>query len=449
MRRLQPIVWTKGTLLTPQHLQQQDAYIEGTAQFNLHALTFRPWGFRSLVIDREALAGGYLALSAAAGMFADGLIFDCPDSDAAPEPRALADCFSPQIDTLDFFLAIPHAKDRGVNVGADEAARYRPRIELVRDEIDGVTERPVQLARKNLRIISGMENREGLSIMPIARITRTPAATFALDGGFVPPLLDIGASPYLRTVVRRLVEILTARSTALAAALGDKGGLAAREFTAADIPNFWLLYTINSWLPVFRHLHETQRGHPEALFSAMTAMAGTLTAFSTDVQPASFPSYDHENPGPCLTQLDAALRSLLESAVPRNFVSLPLKLVQPSIYAVSLDNDRYLASSRMYLAIRSETNPAELIAKAPRLVKVASVNTVEHLVRQALPGIGLTHLPLPPGALPVKLNFQYFSLDQVGPAWESIVRSRSLAAYVPAEFPGAELELIILLSSEN
>jgi type VI secretion system protein ImpJ len=102
----------------------------------------------------------------------------------------------------------------------------------------------------------------------------------------------------------------------------------------------------------------------------------------------------------------------------------------------------------MYLAIRSETNPADLIGKAPRLVKVASVNTVEHLVRQALPGIGLTHLPLPPGSLPVKLNFQYFSLDQAGPIWESIVRSRTLAAYVPAELPGAELELIILLSSE-
>ena len=28
MKRLQPVVWQKGTLLTPQHLQIQDRFIE-------------------------------------------------------------------------------------------------------------------------------------------------------------------------------------------------------------------------------------------------------------------------------------------------------------------------------------------------------------------------------------------------------------------------------------
>ena len=34
--------------------------------------------------------------------------------------------------------------------------------------------------------------------------------------------------------------------------------------------------------------------------------------------------------------------------MPTNFVSLPLKLVQPSIYATSIADDKYLHNTRLY-----------------------------------------------------------------------------------------------------
>ncbi len=46
------------------------------------------------------------------------------------------------------------------------------------------------------------------------------------------------------------------------------------DFTAADIANFWLLYTINNYFPLLRHLFETRGGHPEELYSAMLSLAG-------------------------------------------------------------------------------------------------------------------------------------------------------------------------------
>ena len=139
---------------------------------------------------------------------------------------------------------------------------------------------------------------------------------------------------------------------------------------------------------------------------------------------------------------------MLETVVPSNFVSLPLKLVQPSIYATSIDNDKYLVNTKMYLAVSAESSHAEIAGKAPHLVKVCSAMHIEHLVRQALPGVPLTYVPAPPSAIPVKLNYQYFSLSQSGVAWEAIQRARNLAAYVPGEFPNPELELIILLPLE-
>ena len=45
----------------------------------------------------------------------------------------------------------------------------------------------------------------------------------------------------------------------------------------------------------------------------------------------------------------------------------------------------------------------------------------------------------------MKLNYQYFSLNQGGPCWDAIQRARNLAAYVPSDLPNPQLELIILL----
>src|SRR5689334_5364181 len=99
MRRLQPVVWAKGTFLSPQYLQSQDIFHEDLIQFRVDALIGHPWGFRTLEINREALAGGNFAIDSASGIFPDGLIFDIPRADAAPAPKPLAAYFEQGKDT--------------------------------------------------------------------------------------------------------------------------------------------------------------------------------------------------------------------------------------------------------------------------------------------------------------------------------------------------------------
>jgi type VI secretion system protein ImpJ len=447
MRRLQPVIWTKGTLLTPQHLQAQDRFIESTLEFRLGALKFKPWGFSELRIDQEALSAGQLSIARASGILPDGLPFDMPDSDPAPAPKSLAHFLEASQNMVEVYLAIPPHRERGMNVamarqGAD--ARYVMEAATIRDETAAQSEKPIQVARKNFRLLVKGELREGMPAIKLAEATRDAAGAFQLNPAFVPPLLDIGASEYVIAIARRLVEIISARSTMLAGMRRQKSqGLA--DFTSADIANFWLLYTLNSHLPVLRHIFERRRGHPEGLFTAMLSLAGALTTFSVQVHPRDLPLYEHEDLGACFRILDEKLRLLLETVVPTNFVALPLKLARPSIYATSLDEDKYLIQTRMYLAVNAQMNEAELITRAPQLIKVCSANHIDHLVKHALPGVQLLHMPNPPSSIPVKLNYQYFALNQSGVAWEAIGRARNLAAYVPGDFPDPKLELIILL----
>lgn len=447
MKLLQPVIWSKGTFLTPQHLQSQDRFIESTLQFQLDALRFRPWGFSELRIDQEALAARNFAVSRAAGLFPDGLPFDIPDSDAAPEPRPLAPSFEPEQESIDVHLAVPHYRERGLNVSVASAnadTRYLAQVVQVRDENTGLAEKPIQLARKNFRLLVGGEARQGMSTLQIARVKRTTAGTMQLDSSYVPPLLDISASDYVIAILRRLVEILVAKSSMLAGARRQKNQSLA-DFTSSDIANFWLLYNVNSHLPLMRHLFETRRGHPERLFALMTALAGALTTFSLKIQPRDLPTYDHEDLARCFTDLDEKLRTLLETVVPSNYVSLPLKLVQPSVYATAVAEDKYFRNTRMYLAVKSEMSEVELIGKAPKLIKVTSGTQIETLIRNALPGIQMMHVASPPGSIPIKLDYQYFSLNLSGVHWDAVTRARNLAAYVPSDFSNPQLELIVLL----
>jgi type VI secretion system protein ImpJ len=447
MKRLEPVIWAKGTFLTPQHLQLQDRFLENMLQFHLDALAFRPWGFRQLQVNQELLAAGTFALSHASGIFPDGLLFDIPNSDPAPAPKPLAELFGPDDAEIPVYLAIPQYRERGLNVSAplrQADTRFRAEVETFKDENTGASERLVQVARKNFRLLVEGESREGASALRVASVRRTPSGTFQLNPRFVPPLLDFTASDYVVSIARRLVEILSSRSSMLSGTRRQKNQTLA-DFTTADIANFWLLYTINNYFPLLRHLFETRAGHPEELYSAMLSLAGALTTFSLKIHPRDLPLYDHDDLGACFTDLDEKLRVLLETVVPSNFVSLPLKLVQPSIYATSIDQDKYLVNTKLYLAVNAEMNQADLINKTPHLLKVCSANHIEHLVRQALPGVPLTHVATPPSSIPMKLNFQYFSMTQTGLAWEAITRARNLAAYVPGDYPQPQLELIILL----
>jgi type VI secretion system protein ImpJ len=448
MRRLQPVIWAKGTFLSPQYLQSQDIFHEDLLQFRVDSLNFHPWGFKTLEINREALANGDLAIDTASGIFPDGLIFDIPCADPAPAPKPLASYFEQGKDAIEIFLAVPAWRYGSVNVatggGPDADTRYSAEVRMLHDENASQIERPVQLARKNFRLLVDSEAREGTPAIKIARVERTDSGLLQLAPGFVAPLLDIAASDYLMSILRRLLEILTAKSTALAGMRRQKNqGLA--DFTASDIANFWLLYTVNTLLPSLRHIFETRRGHPEMLYASLSSLAGSLTTFSTKIFPRDLPLYNHRDLGSCFRDLDEKLRFLLETVIPSNFVSLPLTLTQASIHATAIDDDKYLLNTRMYLAVNADMPEDELILKTPQLIKACSANHLEHLVRQALPGLPLRHVPIPPSSIPIKLNYQYFSIQQTGPAWEAVRRARNFAAYVPAEFHNPQLELIVIL----
>jgi type VI secretion system protein ImpJ len=451
MRQLQPVVWSKGVFLSPQHLQAQDRFFEESLRFLVEALSFRYWGFTSLQIDGTALSEGQLAVSHASGVLPDGLLLDVPASDAAPRSRTLDECFHPGQQSCLFYLAVPQERPGGINIGLQRGGvntRFYAELQMLRDENSSGIEKPVSLARKNLQILADGENLEGSVLLPLGRIERTEAGGYRLDAKFVPPMLNVTGNELLSGILRGLIEVLVARSSQLAGARRQRNQSLA-DFSASDVANFWLLYTMNAHLPGLRHLHEANHVHPESLFLQMLSLAGALTTFSHKIGPRDLPKYEHEDQGKCFMALDAIITELLDTVVPSNFVALPLKQLRDSIYATAIDKDQYFENSRFYLAISADMPEAELIRRTPSLTKACSATHIEQLIRQALPGLALMHVPVPPRAIPVKLRYQYFSIDRTGPVWDAVLRSRNFGVYVPGEIPNPDMELIILFANPD
>jgi type VI secretion system protein ImpJ len=448
MRQLQPVIWSKGIFLSPQHLQAQERFVEDSARFYLDCLNSKSWGFIELQIDAKALSEGTFSITHATGVFPDALAIEVPASDLPPPARVLADCFRDGRSSCMFYLAIPQYLQGGMNVSLDRgrvSTRFLSHLQMVRDENSGATEKPVNVARKNLQILAEGENIEGSVVLGCARVTRSQVGIFQLDSTYVPPLLNVHGSAALKRILSGIVEVLVTRGSQLSGSRRQRNQSLA-DFSSSDVANFWLLYTINTHLPGLRHFLESTNVSPEKLFSDMSELAGALTAFSSKIDPRDLPTYDHQQLGVCFAELDRLIRLMLETVVPSNFVALPLKLLRDTIYATSIDKDAYFEGSRFYLSVTADIQDADIIDRCPKLLKVCSATQVETLVQRALPGLRLQYVATPPRTLPVKLRHHYFAIEQSGPLWDSIRRARNFAVWAPADMLNPQMELAILLA---
>jgi type VI secretion system protein ImpJ len=455
MSKAQKVVWTKGMFLLPQHFQAQDEYFEQALHFRASASNFANWGLSGLGIDEASLVNGLFTLRHCEGVLPDGLVFDMPASDELPPGRQVEEAFPPTQESLDVYLAIPEIRPSAKNYSTAGKAsggtngyastRYVADTRMVSDATMGADEKAIQVGKKSFRLLFGEESLDGFTAMRIAQIGRSPAGAYILNPKFIAPLLDIVASDYLMMLARRQVEVLTAKSSSLGLPRREKGRDVA-DFTTAEVADFWLLHTINSYLPELKHIWKVRRGHPDLLYRAMLRLAGALSTFALNADIRDLPDYDHDDLGSCFTSLDQKVRDLLETVIKTKCIAIPLQVTDKLVWSGRVADERYLKDSQFILSVSTRIPVDELIAKLPRLAKVSSPDEVSRLVRNSLPGVVLRHLPSPPSAVPMKLDNQYFSLVQSGALWGGIVQSRVLSIFVPAEIADPKMELLIVMS---
>jgi type VI secretion system protein ImpJ len=346
---------------------------------------------------------------------------------------------------------VPEQKQRGGNctlegVPAANGTRFVSEERRVADEITGGDEKPVRFGRKNIRFLVEGEARDGWQTLPLTRVRRLGSNQFTFDTKFVPPLLKFSASPALMSLTERLIDILSQKNTAFTGA--TRGfDRQATGLSAQQIATFWFLHSVNSGLTSLRHLYMAKRAHPEELFYEMLRLGGSLCTFGLEAAATNMPTYEHLDLQICFEALDQHIRDHLELVVPTNCITVQLEQTERYFWEGAINDTRLLGNARWYLSVAASIGEAELINGTPALVKFCSAKFVGELVRRALPGMKLTHVPVPPASLAPRITNQYFTVNRSGPCWDHISESKRIGIYVPGDIPSPQLEVLVLLES--
>lgn len=451
MKFLSRVVWSEGMYLSPHHFQTQSRYFEDSMAFLAASLWREPWGLLHLELDAKAMRNGTAALLYASGIFPDGTPFEIPGSDPAPALRNLLDVFPSTDAELPLYLTIPTRRDSGFDCDlgpSPNGSRLSAIPRVFRDETNGIDEREIDLGRKNIRLATEAELTAEVLSLPIARVLRDGRGQLVCAEDFIPPCMMLSASEPLMLLLRRLLDAVTEKSATIARSARRHGRFEAGT-GALDVANYWFLHALHSTIPPLQHLTTTRHAHPEAVFVELSRLAGALCTFAVDSDPRQLPVYDHRNPGPAFRALDAHIRRHLEIVVPSNAINLTFSAVEPYMHAAPVVDERCLRRARWVLGIRSSIGESDLLRLTPKLVKICSSKFVPELVRRALPGMQLTHLPVPPSAIRAEADMQYFSVEITGPCWEHILQTRSVGIYIPGEISNPEFELTVIVESTS
>lgn len=446
MNPVQKVLWSEGMFLTPHHFQQADRYVEALLTRRLAALRPLGWGVCRLQVNADAAANGELVLSRCQAVFPDGLVVDTPDLDPLPPARPIEPAFDPKKGTLGVYLASPLARPGGAACSSDGTAdgrptRFRRGSASVADENTGSGDREIAVALKTLRLLFDGEPQDDYVTLKIAEVGRSAGGKYVLSETFVPPCLFVSASPHLAGLLRRVLEMLSAKSAELAGQRRQRSqGLV--EFTMSEAANFWFLHTVNAFIPALMHFHARGDVHPEEVYASLARLAGELYTFAGEGHPKDLPLYAHDAPGECFTALERKVADLMGTVIPTRCMPIPLERARESLFTGKLRDDRVVEAGQLYLAVLAEVPEDKVIREIPLKAKVASADRVDQLIAAAVRGLPLRHLPTPPTEIPVQPGRQYFQLDKTGEHWEAVKRSRTIAFYVPPEFKGLRLELM-------
>ncbi len=441
MNALHKVVWAEGIFLGQQHFQAWDRQLEASQQLRSRALHPFAWGVLACSVDEKALETGCFRLQNCQVIFADGRL---ASYDAAEQPALALQLEAGGGQTVEIYLALPaNQQVEGISgyPARGQISAWQADYRQLGDEYDPGREREVLLARPNLLLLTGGEGRDQFATLKIAEAVNQGDGSYRLVKEYVPPLVRIGASAYLKSLLGRMVEGVGARLRTLhERRLHFSGGPG--EFARTDPGQFLLLQSLGGIYPQLQHLQQTPDLHPELLYRVLCQTLGHLCAFHPEFDPSALPRYQHGDLTTVFRAFERQLAEILNLAMGSRSASLNLVRETDSLRSAQDLDQSSLQQLTLFLEVLHEADDPTWITDFARQIKVASRGTIEITVASALPGIRVVHTQRPPNKLTTKSGYEYFRLEARGEVWNRVLEERSLALYLPLVFSGSSINLV-------
>ena len=432
-------IWFEGMTLDPHHLQQWDRYTQRSIHGRATAAIVNGWGFSRVAVSSERLGNGEIAVEHASGIFPDGLYFDVPSTDQPPAARSVGTRFEPTAEKLKVYLAVPlyTAQRSNVNRGesrlsSDETRYVRSTVSLT-DETTGTTERTIEVARPNLRILFEGEDLTGYSTIQISELVREGSGVVAQNSRFVPACLRVKACAALAGVGTRVLELAVAKMGEIRQKA--EMALAAGDAASSDLKAVGIAAALGRSVPLLKEHGTSDESTPRDLYETMLALAGSLSVFAKSSTPViQYPLYEHDNLTMCFERMEDVLREILGGThVAKSYEQINLSRTENGMYSGEVRQET-LASTRLLLVVETAVPLTDSLIQSleshMRVASPATMNTALTSFTQALPFSRATRSLR--GFTPGEQTAQ-FELSKSGEYWDKIQNEEALTVWFPPE----------------
>ncbi|NBA94147.1 type VI secretion system baseplate subunit TssK [Pseudomonas sp. R5(2019)] len=433
-----PVIWSEGQFIKPQHFQQSDRYLEHYVNVRLGSKYW--YGFCDLELNQEFLSFGKIAVVRARGIMPDGTAFDIPHDQPPPEPLAIIDAGAAN---QTIYLTLP-LRSHGVSEvrwpDTFAKTRYVHRTEDIRDTHSHQGDHAsIALAVPNLQLALERDDRSAFTGLALGRILdRRPDGSLLLDNKFYVTGMHLQAIRPLAHFMEEICALMHERAKSIAERIGSP-----EQSGVADVTDFNLLQALNRWQHQFRHLARDADVRPVDAYLACGQACGELTTFTDEGRlPLEYPAYQHNNPHASFRMLEETLRRVLSTVLQPRAISLPLVAQGHGVLTAQVNDASLLQSADFILAVRARM-PLEHMRKLfLQQAKVASQQSLLDLIRLQLPGIPLSPLPVAPRHLPFHAGFTYFQLDRTHDSWQRLMQhsTNGFGFHITGDFPELELQ---------
>jgi type VI secretion system protein ImpJ len=438
-------------LVSPQHLQQADLYHERLLNERLAALGPFPWGVASVAIDPGGLGTEQVKVTQFVGVLPDGLFlgFDGGDPECPPA-RPIQGHFPPTQPALDVYIGVAKERDGVPSLAADGTAaisadprtvrtRFRAATRQVADATGGAEDLTMSYAERNVVLLFGDEPRTDFDTIKIAEIVRETSGRLVVNDAYIPPVVQVEASPFIMESVRRLLGLMTAKQRQLADERRQRGPSAV-EFNAADITRFLQLHTLNTAIPVLTELGRGGDMSAKSLYLFLVQVGGQLATFSAEEDPSKFPPFIYTDLRSTFEEVFARLTALLQTTARAGHIPVPLEVNQ-GLHVGKLSDQHVSRCGNYVLAVRTDMPEDQVTQRLPGFCKIASYNQLPYILRSAVPGVPLKVTHRPPPEVPIRPGVVYFLLEVGSEYWKGVLDERTISIYLPAPFDPGRVKL--------
>jgi len=398
--------WRNGQILRPAHFRALEAALSSESFVHGGLSGLPAHGLAGLVWNGDSPRKGVVEISQVTWITESGDVFDVPGNAETVEPLDLEAARRPEVDV--YLHAVRDAIDDGAGATEPAAALDIPRVS------------------HTLVLSTELQFRGGSAHVRVGRWKKGADGAWRLSPSVVPPLLRVGATPYLTERLAELRRSLGEHDERLRYRLLDmssknqsirsvqRARIAARKVDAllSDLERVHLHpYVVYSWLRDF---------WLELYMRSETVPADAIPS-------DAIPAYDHDDLGACfLAVLSGIGERLQREPLSAPMQTLPFRAVDDRMVVEKIP-DEAIKASALYLIVQKASADAVVSLEGVRLASWYRLHEAhKHMVGVRFQSANEEALARAFGPW---CDFYRIVVDRTNAYWVAVTEERTLAFY--------------------